>query len=187
MTKIKLDEKISPYPMPVVIVGSVVDGRPNFMTVAWVNRLNGSPNMWGLALGKNQYTLEGIRTNQTFSINIPDKDLVVETDYCGIVSGRTVDKSELFEVFYGELESAPMIRKCPVNLECSVYDIVELPSASLVLGEIKASHTEERFMTDGRLDPKKINPIMFTALDNQYWIMGESVGDAFQIGKQLSK
>ncbi|MFX1286468.1 MAG: flavin reductase family protein [Promethearchaeota archaeon] len=187
MSKIKIKSNVSPFPMPVAIIGSLVNNRPNFMTVAWFNRLNGRPPIWGIALGKKQYTLEGIRENKTFSINIPNVDLVKKADYCGIVSGRKVDKSNLFNIFYGGLESVPMVQECPLSLECRVYDIIELPEITLVLGEVMAAYTEEQYMTEGKLDPKKINPFTFSQPDNKYWALGDLVADAFSIGKVLKK
>ena len=118
--KIKINTGISPFPMPVVIVGSIVNGKPNFMTVAWFNRLNSRPNLWGMAIGKKQYTLEGINETREFSMNIPNVDSVVKTDYVGIVSGRNEDKFDQFDVFFGESKNAPMIKECPVTAECKV-------------------------------------------------------------------
>jgi flavin reductase (DIM6/NTAB) family NADH-FMN oxidoreductase RutF len=171
--------------MPVAIVGALVNDRPNFMTVAWFNRLNGSPPIWGIALGKNQYTLEGIRQNKTFSINIPNVNLVTKADYCGIVSGRNVDKSKLFDIFYGELESAPMVQECPLSLECRVYDIIELPKITLVLGEVMTAYTETQYLSEEKLDSRKIDPFTFSQPDNKYWALGDIVADAFTIGKTL--
>jgi len=187
MSKIEIGPRVSPYPMQVVIVGTIVDDQPNFMTVAWMNRLNGNPPIWGLAIGKKAYTLKGIKVNRTFSINIPSIDLVAKADYVGIVSGRNVDKSKLFEVFYGKLESVPMIQECPLCVECKVYDIVELPRTDLVMGEIIAAYTEKRYMSNETLDPKKINPFVLTQPDNHYWELGEVVADAFAIGKTLNE
>ncbi len=183
MSKIKIKPDVSPFPMPVAIVGALVHDRPNFMTVAWFNRLNGKPPIWGIAFGKKQYTLEGIRENKTFSINIPNVNLVKKADYCGIVSGRKVDKSKLFTVFYGDLESAPMVKECPLSLECRVYDIIELPGITLVLGEVISGYTEEQYMSMEKLDSRKIDPFTFSQPDNKYWALGDIVADAFAIGK----
>jgi flavin reductase (DIM6/NTAB) family NADH-FMN oxidoreductase RutF len=187
MSKIKIKTTVSPFPMPVAIIGAIVNDHPNFMTVAWFNRLNSNPPIWGIAFGKNQYTLEGIRSNKNFSVNIPGTDLVEKTDYCGIVSGRKIDKSKLFNIFYGEVESVPMIQECPLCLECRVYDIIELPSTTLVLGEIVTAYTEEQYMNEGKLDSKKIDPFTLSQPDNKYWALGDIVADAFSIGKTLKK
>ena len=185
--KIKINTGISPFPMPLVNVGSIVNDKPNFMTVAWFNRLNSRPNLWGMAIGKKQYTLEGINETQEFSMNIPNVDLVVKTDYAGIVSGRDEDKTSQFDVFFGESKNAPMIKECPVTAECKVYDIVELPGSMLVLGEIVHAYSEEIYMTDGVTDSKKIRPFVFTAPEHHYRELGEKIGTAFVDGKSLSK
>lgn len=185
MSKIEIGTRVSPYMMPVAIVGSIVNDRPNFMTVAWYNRVGGTVNTWLVAIGRKQYTLEGIREHRTFSLNIPHVDLVTETDYCGIKSGRNVDKSKLFDVFYGKLKSAPMIQDCPLCIEFKVKDILEPETNVLVLGDVVAAYTEERYLTDGKLDPSKLKPFVFSQPDNRYWAIGEPIADAFRIGKQL--
>ncbi|MHA2207823.1 MAG: flavin reductase family protein [Candidatus Thorarchaeota archaeon] len=184
MSKIEINPGVAPFPKPIVLVGAMVNGRPNFITIAWFNRLNRRPNIWGVAMGKRQYTLEGIRKNGKFSINFPNVDIVARVDFCGIYSGREVDKSETFDVFYGELGDVPMVKECPVTAECSVYEIIELPSTSLLLGEVKHAYIEERFMTDGTPDLRKINPFVFIRPGDQYWALGDSIGDAWSIGKK---
>jgi len=120
-------------------------------------------------------------------MNFPSTDLVEKTDYVGLVSGRDVDKSKVFEVFYGELETVPMIKECPITAECTVHDLIELPDHVIVLGEVKHVYTEEQYLTDGVLDPEKFNPIVFTRPGpiGTYWALGESIGRAWSIGKKL--
>jgi flavin reductase (DIM6/NTAB) family NADH-FMN oxidoreductase RutF len=187
MSKIQINPGVAPFPKPIVLVGAMVNDRPNFITIAWFNRMNGRPNIWGVAMGKKQYTLEGIRKNGKFSINFPNVDIVDRVDFCGIYSGREVDKSATFDVFYGELGNVPMIKECPVTAECSVYEIMELPSTSLLLGEVKHAYIEERFMTDGVPDLRKIKPFVFIRPGDQYWALGASIGDAWSIGKTLKE
>jgi flavin reductase (DIM6/NTAB) family NADH-FMN oxidoreductase RutF len=187
MTKIEIDSEASPFPKPIVLLGSVVDGRPNFFTVAWFNRVNRTPNIWGAGVGKTRYTLRGIRENKTFSVNFPDADLVVKTDYCGIRSGKDVDKSDLFDVFYGELKTAPMIKDCPVTAECTLRSLIDISTHYLLLGEVKHLYSEEKYMTDGILDQKKLNLLIFTKPASQYWTLGEVVADAFSIGKEIDQ
>jgi flavin reductase (DIM6/NTAB) family NADH-FMN oxidoreductase RutF len=117
MTKLSFNPRTTAYPMPVAIVGSLVNGKPNFMAVAWFSKVNSNPPMMMIALGKQKYTAQGIAQNNCFSVNIPGEDMAQETDYCGIVSGRAEDKARLFDVFYGDTVRAPMIRGCPVNYE----------------------------------------------------------------------
>ena len=73
-----------------------------------------------MSLHEDHYTTKGIVENGTYSVNVPSTRLLSLADYCGLVSGHRVDKSRLFETFYGELGTAPMAAECPVNLECRV-------------------------------------------------------------------
>jgi len=187
MSKVEVKGRVSPYPMPVAILGVMLKDRPNFMTIAWFNRFNGNPSIWGVGIGKGKITLEAIEKHGQFSINFPSSDQIAVTDYCGIVSGRDVDKSRLFNVFNGTLEHAPMIEECPLNLECTLYKLVELPKAVLVLGEVISAYSDDRFMTNSILDPKKVDPILLTQPDNHYWTIGDIVGDAFEVGNKLKQ
>jgi flavin reductase (DIM6/NTAB) family NADH-FMN oxidoreductase RutF len=90
-------------------------------------------------------------------------------------------------VFYGESDKVPLIEECPVCMSCSVYDAVKLPSNTLYIGEPKEVFTEEKYMTDKKLDIKKINPFTLTMPDNRYWSVGENLGKAWNIGKNLKK
>jgi flavin reductase (DIM6/NTAB) family NADH-FMN oxidoreductase RutF len=187
MSKIKIDSGAAfLYPMPMVLVGSVVEGKANFMAAAWVSRVNFKPPLMLIALGPH-HTNKGIEANKTFSINIPDVSLMEKTDYCGLVSGGKTDKSELFEVFYGELAHAPLIKECPVSMSCTLFEAVKLPFDVLYIGEPKEVFTEERYMTDNQLDIKKINPFTLSMPDNHYWSVGEKLGKAWGIGKALKK
>jgi len=187
MNKIKIDCSAAfLYPMPMVLIGSVFEGRANFMAVGWVSRVNFKPPLLAIALGPH-HTNKGIDENREFSINIPDASLIEKTDYCGLVSGSKTDKSEIFNVFYGESDKIPLIEECPVCMSCSVYDTVKLPSNTLYIGEPKEVFTEEKYMTDKKLDIKKINPLTLTMPDNKYWSVGENLGKAWNIGKNLRK
>ena len=88
MTKIRIDNNGFVYPMPMVLVGTAISGRPNFMAVGWVSRVNFKPPMIAIALGKSHYTNEGIHAQKSFSVNVPAVDLIEKVDYCGLVSGR---------------------------------------------------------------------------------------------------
>jgi flavin reductase (DIM6/NTAB) family NADH-FMN oxidoreductase RutF len=183
--KIEIGAKAFLYPMPVVLVGTKVEGRANFMTVAWAARVNWTPPIMAVALNQRHYTPIGIRECQAFSINIPSVDLMARTDYCGLVSGRQTDKSELFDLFYGELGTAPMIKECPLCLECKLVDVVPLPSHNLFLGEVVATYADEDCLTGGKPDVQKINPFVLTMPDNNYWLLGPHAGKAWSIGKEL--
>jgi flavin reductase (DIM6/NTAB) family NADH-FMN oxidoreductase RutF len=185
MDKIKIDNSVAfLYPMPMVLTGSVVGGKPNFMAVGWVSRVNFKPPLIAIALGPH-HTNKGIVENKEFSINIPNVSLIKETDYCGIASGKNTDKSKLFDVFFGNLGKAPLIRECPVCISLTLFETVKLPFNTLYIGEPKEVFTEEKYLTENVLDVKKINPFILTMPDNNYWAVGENLGKAWGIGKDL--
>jgi len=155
------------------------------MTVGWTSRVNRTPPMIAVCINKAHFTHKGISESGEFSVNVPSRQMVEKTDFCGIVSGKTTDKSAVFEIFYGRLKSAPMIRECPLNMECRLAQTVELPTNSLFIGEIVSCYTEERFMTEGSPDVTKIEPIVLTMPDNSYWAVGEYVARAWSVGRKL--
>jgi flavin reductase (DIM6/NTAB) family NADH-FMN oxidoreductase RutF len=185
MKKIDVGRNVSIYPMPVTLIGSKVDGRPNFMAAAWISRANSTPPMLAVSLNKPRFTAEGIRENETFSVNFPSSKMAREADYCGLISGKDTDKSDIFEVFYGLLKTAPMIESCPLSIECELKEVLSLPTNDLFIGEIAASYSEERYFTEGKLDVQKIDPLLLTMPDNRYWAVGEYVGRAWSMGESL--
>ena len=188
MTKVALGARPLLYPLPTVLVGANVDGKPNFSAYAWCGIVNGHPPMLSVAFQHHRHTLKGVKQNGTFSVNVPSAELVKETDYCGLVSGRDTDKVAdcKFDIFYGKLENAPLIDQCPVNLECRVLHSLNLGSHEMVVGQIEEVHTTDSCLTDGEPDVTKIQPFLWVAPPtSQYWTFGESIGKAFSIGKQV--
>jgi flavin reductase (DIM6/NTAB) family NADH-FMN oxidoreductase RutF len=174
------------FPMPTTIVGANVNGKANYLTIAYCGIVQAEPPMLSVALNRHHYTNAGIRENRTFSVNIPSESMVEITDYIGIYSGNSVDKSVLFEGFYGELKTAPMIRECPLNLECRLVQVVDIPGRDeLFIGEIVGIYCAEAYLTKGLPDINKIRPIIFSFGDHKYWKLGEYLGPAWSIGKEL--
>jgi flavin reductase (DIM6/NTAB) family NADH-FMN oxidoreductase RutF len=160
MDKVSIGNNAFIFPMPVVLLGTQAMGKANFMAVGWVTRVNGSPPLIAVGIGKSKYTPPFIVENGTFSICLPSEDLREKTDYCGIVSGEKADKSQLFDVFYGKLETAPMIRECPICLECRLVKAIELPTHDVFIGEIMASYADADCLTDGKPDFAKVKPLL---------------------------
>jgi flavin reductase (DIM6/NTAB) family NADH-FMN oxidoreductase RutF len=173
------------YPTPTVLVGATVAGKPNFITIAHIGIM--THNHISLGMGKVHYTNAGIKENKTFSVNIPSESLVVETDYAGIVSGKKVDKGGLFDLFYGELETAPMIMNCPVNMECRLERVVDFPSHDVFVGEIVETYADESVLTDGKIDVAKVKPLLFDMPLKKYRALGNPIADCWSIGKELKK
>jgi flavin reductase (DIM6/NTAB) family NADH-FMN oxidoreductase RutF len=189
MGKTKIGPATLIYPMPTLLVGAEVNGKPNFLAIAWAGIANGQPPMISVAVRPQRYTLKGIRQNETFSVNVPSVDLITEADYCGIRSGENVDKVAAcnFKIFYGNVEKAPLIEQCPVNLECRVVQIIELGSHYLIVGRIEETHVSDDCLTDGKPDIEKIRPFIFVTPSRQYHAFGDVVAKAFSVGLELEK
>ena len=176
MTKIKTKINRPPLTLPVCLVGANVGGKPNFEAIAWANIVDFNPYLISISSEKSHYTNKGIRENKEFSVNIPSADMVAVTDYCGTHSGKTVDKSKVFKVFYGELKNAPMIDECPISVECKLVRTVKLLHIELFIGEIAGVYMEDKYLTDGKPDMRKINPLVFEEGVGNYWKLGEHIG-----------
>lgn len=188
MAKIAIESKTSVFPMPAFLIGTNVDGKPNYMAAAWSGIGGGTPPVITVGIRHGRHTLKGIKQNMTFSVNVPSATQVKETDYCGIDSGSKVDKVAVcsFKVFYGRVETAPMIEQCPVNLECTVLQMLDVGSHMLVVGRIEEAYASEECMTDGNLDVDKINPFAYViGQERHYRTLGENIGKAFGVGMEL--
>src|SRR5512139_2987655 len=138
------------YPLPATLVGATVDESPSFITIAHVGIMD--PGTVSLGMSKTHHTNRGIKDCKTFSINVPTTAQVMETDYCGLVSGKRVNKAELFDVFYGTLKTAPMITECPINMECRLVKTVDFPKHDVFVGEITSTYVDDSVLTDGTVD-----------------------------------
>ncbi len=185
MEKVQLGPQAFMSVMPTVLVGTNVKGKPNFMTAAWASVACMAPPMMCVAINHARHTAKGMEENGTFSLNIPSAKQVVETDYCGITTGARADKSKVFETFYGKLETAPMARECPVNIECKVFKSVDCGSHILYIGEVVEVHATKDCAKDGKPDVSKIDPLVYS--QGTYWKIGELTGKGFSAGKAYKK
>jgi flavin reductase (DIM6/NTAB) family NADH-FMN oxidoreductase RutF len=171
------------YPTPTVLVGAMVEGKPNFITIAHIGIM--THTHISLGMGKIHYTNAGIKENKTFSVCLPSENLVVETDYCGIMTGKKTNKAALFEIFYGELTTAPMIQQCPVCMECRLDRIVDFPSHDVFIGEIVQTYADEAILSETKVDVSKLKPLLFDMSSKKYWSLGTEIASCWNIGKQL--
>ncbi len=174
------------YPMPTTLVGTTVNGKANFLAVAHVGILNhGTPQYLSLGLSKRHYSNAGMRENNNFSICLPSEDLMVETDYCGIVTGKKTDKADLFNVFYGELKTAPMIAQCPVNMELKLHDVLDYDTHDIFVGRLVQTYAQEEVLVGGKIDIAKVRPLLFDMSSIKYWRLGPAIGKCWSAGKAL--
>jgi flavin reductase (DIM6/NTAB) family NADH-FMN oxidoreductase RutF len=178
--KTELGAKNFLYPLPTTIVGTIVDGKPSYITIAHV----GIMDLMSISLGMNKahHTNRGIRESGAFSVNIPSMDLMEVTDHVGLVSGKDEDKSDLFEVFYGKT-GAPLIKECKVNMECELLKIVDVTNYDIFIGRIVNTFADDDCLIDGHVDLGKVDPMLFSMPDKGYWKLGARTGLAWSVGK----
>lgn len=165
------------YPLPVVLV-SVADGETqNILTVAWAGTVCTNPPMVSISVRPERYSYEMIKKSGEFVLNLTTKELVYAADYCGVKSGRDVDKFRELKLtaLPAEQVKAPLIEQSPVNIECRVVQIQNLGSHDLFLAEVLAVHADEKYLDEkGRFDLSKADPVVYS--HGTYYNLKESLG-----------
>jgi flavin reductase (DIM6/NTAB) family NADH-FMN oxidoreductase RutF len=124
---------------------------------------------------------------EKFSVNILSQDQMVEMDYVGLVSGSKTDKSGVFETFFGELKTAPIIQNCPLSMECRLNDTYELKTHDVFIGEIVATYADETVLSDDKVDLAKVKPLLFDMASKKYWSLGPAVGSCWSVWGSSTK
>lgn len=184
MSKICLKPGIVNFPMPMTIVGATVQDKVNFMPAAWVSMVSYAPPKIAVTLGDHHYTNKGIKENGVFTVNFPSVEHMKPVDYCGLVTGEKVDKSQVFPVFYGELEKAPLIDNFKLNVECKLDKIVVNGRNETFVGDIVNIYADEDVLIDGKIDMDKLAPLILGQPTLEYRALGEKVGQAWKVGKE---
>ncbi len=174
-----------------LLVGVNVDSKPNFSTYGAGGHVSSSPPIMAVPFMHQRHTLKGVRENNNFSVNVPSTKQANEVDYCGVVSGRDTDKvlDCKFDVFYGELKTAPMISQCPVNFECRVLHLLDLGSHVVAIAEVVKTYISEECLTDGKPDMETINPLLvgMTGVSSSYYALGGEVAERGVAGKEIKR
>lgn len=166
------------YPLPAVMV-SVADkeGNPNIITVAWAGTVCTNPPMVSISVRPERYSYHMIEETGEFVINLTTEKLAYATDYCGVRSGRDVDKFKELHLTPEKAEhvSAPLIGESPVNIECRVVKKETPGSHHIFLAEVKAVHVDDTYMDQkGRFALEKTDPIVY--VHGQYYSLGKFLG-----------
>lgn len=171
-------------PYITVIAGSMVSGKPNYVTIGAYGVVSEKPVLY-ISLKNTHYTTGGVIESGYFSVNIPTTDLIEKTDLCGMVSGKSKSKADVYTPFYNENGNAPMIEECPVNYLCKVIQTIPVFDFTMFLGEIVAAYADNGCLENGKPDAQKVKPtIMMTA---NYFDINGKVGAIFQSGKKLAE
>lgn len=166
------------YPLPVVMV-SVADreGRPNIITVAWAGTICTNPPMVSISVRPERYSYSILKETGEFVLNLTTRELVYATDYCGVKSGRDVDKFKELNLtpLPGDQVSAPLIGESPVNIECRVREVKALGSHDMFLAEVVAVHADEKYMDENnKFHLDRADPIVYS--HGTYFTCGEALG-----------
>jgi len=153
-------------PVPAVLITSKSkEGKVNVFTVGWVGTACTRPPMITIAIRPERLSYNYIKETGEFVVNLPSNNLVKAVDFCGVKSGRTVDKvKELsFELCESKNVSVPYLDNCPISLECRVKDIIPLGSHDLFLAEVLCVHVEEDLIdNNGKIHYEKANLICYS-------------------------
>ncbi len=154
------------YPLPAVMVSCRgLDGKDNILTVAWTGTVCTNPPMAYISVRPERYSYNMIKESRVFTINLTTEALSFATDYCGVTSGRDVDKWEkcgLHKVEADEI-SCPMIEESPVNIECRVREIHEYGSHTMFVADVLAVHADEKYMDEkGKFCLEDSHPLAYS-------------------------
>ncbi|MBS5062528.1 MAG: flavin reductase family protein [Hungatella hathewayi] len=167
------------YPVPVVMVSCQREGeKPNIITAAWCGTTSSTPAMLYVSIRPERYSHGIISETKEFVVNLVNRDLVFATDYCGVKSGRDVDKYKEMNLtpLPSKQIAAPGIEESPVNLECRVVDIKSLGTHDMFLAEVVGVTVDDHYMDE----TGKFNL-------NQTGLVAYSHGEYFELGEKLGK
>jgi len=177
------------YPTPVFIVGTYDSaGKPNVMAAAWGGISCSVPPCVSISLREATYTHGNIVEKKAFTISIPSETYVQESDYFGIASGRNGDKFSTagLTAVKSELVDAPYVKEFPLILECKLVHQAEFGLHTQFTGEILDVKVDEDFVdAKGHPDIEKIKPFLYDPAGMAYYGLGEFLGKAFSIGRDL--
>lgn len=173
------------YPMPVLIIGTYDEnGTPNAMNAAWGGIYDTNQVM--VCLAYDHKTTENIKKQGAFTVSFATAKTVIPSDYVGIVSANDVpDKMQRagFHITKSEYVNAPLIDELPMTVECK---LIKFNEDGICVGEIVNVSADDSILDEnGKVDAKKLDPIIYDSVTHAYWTFGERVGQAFYDGKKI--
>jgi flavin reductase (DIM6/NTAB) family NADH-FMN oxidoreductase RutF len=166
------------YPIPAVMVSCADEShKPNIITIAWAGTVCSNPPMVTVSIRKERYSYDIIKNSREFAINLVTKELVKKADYCGVKSGREVDKFKEMSLtpVKGNIISCPLIAESPVNMECIVKDIIPLGSHDLFLSEVVSVAVDKKYINEsGKFNLNRSGLIVYS--HGEYYGLGDLLG-----------
>ena len=178
------------YPLPAVLVScGDKKGNINVMTAAWTGTICSDPPMVYVSVRKERYSHHMIQETREYVINLTTEKLAWTADFCGVRSGRDLDKFKEMKLtpVQVELEYAPMIEESPVSIECRVTNVMELGSHDMFMAEVTAVYADEQYMDEkGTFHLEKAAPMVYS--HGQYYGLGRHLGGfGYAVRKKLAK
>lgn len=166
------------YPLPAVMVSCQRQGeKPNIITVAWTGTICTNPAMVYISVRPERYSYDIIKETGEFVINITTEKIIKAVDYCGVRSGKNVDKFAAMHLtpIEANLIKTPMIKESPVNIECRVKQIIPLGSHHMFIADVLGVHVDKAYMNEnGKFELSKANPIVYS--HGEYYGLGNLLG-----------
>ncbi|MCF0143362.1 MAG: flavin reductase family protein [Parasporobacterium sp.] len=166
------------YPLPAVMVSCTRPGeKPNIITIAWAGTVCSDPPMVSISVRKERYSYDIIKETGEFVINLVNKDLAFACDYCGVKSGRDLDKFKEMGLTPVESEtvSAPSINESPLCLECKVKQVIELGSHDMFIAEVtKVSVDGDKIDSEGKFHLNEQNLVTYS--HGEYFTFTDKIG-----------
>lgn len=185
-----IDTKIAVFPMPVLMIAAYDEnGKVNVMNAAW-GMINAEDKI-ALFIDEDHKTTKNIHSVKAFTVSLADKAHMAEADFFGIATGNKMpDKFERSgcHAVKSSHVNAPIIEEFPVVMECELAEVVETENLHAIVGKIVNAQADENILDDkGKVDPAKINALIFDQFQNGYYSVGEKVGKAWNAGAKFMK
>ena len=189
MAKVKWKPGTFIYPIPVVMVSCGTMEKSNIITVAWTGILNTNPPTVYISVRPTRYSYKLIKESKEFVINLTTKDLVKQTDWCGVKTGEKVDKFKEMNLHKEKANfvKCPMIKESPVSIECKVKEEKKLGSHSVFISEVMAINADEKYIDqNGAFDISKCDLIAYA--NGGYYLLGKKLGTfGYSVRKKKKK
>lgn len=167
------------YPVPAVMVSCQRQGeKPNIITVAWAGTVNTSPPMVSISVRPSRYSYDIIRETGEFVVNLTTRELAYAADYCGVRSGREIDKYEFLKLTpcKSQTVGAPGIAESPVNIECKVVNVRKMGSHDMFLAQVTGVSVEDSYLDEtGKLHLNDADLVVYS--HGEYFCLGDRLGN----------
>ncbi len=180
--KKNLGSLLALYPKPMTVVGTKVEGKVNWLVVGHTGVIGHDRVL--VSMSKQHYSNQGIKKLKKFSINLVSREMLPKADYVGSVSGKTVDKSDVFAYHIGE-NGTPVIDVSPLTMECNVVDIYETEGFdNFICTVVNTYATPDVLDHNGKLDYARLKPVLFEFPTYSYLATGEVIGKCLNLDEE---